>query len=54
MPGLESDASTVKSFDIDDDNEDLLSLVPEYHDLFQLVYVSCIHIWRQPVLFFDL
>ena len=32
MPGLRSEASTVKGFDIDNNNEDLLGLVPEYHD----------------------
>ena len=38
MPGLGNNASTVKSFDIDDGDEDLLGLVPEYNNLFQLVH----------------
>ena len=54
MSGLGSDTSTVKSFDIDDDDEDLLGLVSEYHDLFQLVHHSYLHVCRQTVLLFDL
>ena len=39
MPSLVgSIAATVKCFDINDDNEDLLGLVPEDNDLFQVLY----------------
>ena len=41
MPGLGGGAATVKSFDINDDDEHLLGLVPEHHDLFQVLHHAC-------------
>ena len=38
MPGLGSEASGARMYNISDDDEHLLGLVPEYHDLFQVLH----------------
>ena len=43
MPARESDADRVKFYDINHDDPHLLGLVPEYHDLFQVLYHACVY-----------